>query len=228
MSIRVLAADSHPVTALGIETILRKYHDLTLIGAMGRAIYISDLELVNEFDVIVMDKKAASTCMVGTTIPLIKLILDDYPDVGVVLHSCVRNAAYIATLGQLGVSAMLDAEDVIVHLNVAIEAANAGAHFVSPTLAETSLSNTSALEEVKPLSRCEIHIIRSILSGSSVKEISLARYRSKQTISTHKNNAMRKLRVTSDAELFRVFSEEDFILVELTCTNGSGRPKPGD
>ncbi|WP_061174161.1 response regulator transcription factor [Caballeronia pedi] len=221
MSIKVIAADSHPVTALGIETVLRQCSGVTVIGILRSAIEISSLAATNAFNVIVMDKEAASKCIGGTTIPLIKLILDEFPGVGVVLHSCARNAAYVATLSQLGVHAMLDEDDVIMHLHVAIRVANARANYISPKLAEMSVIEPLISGDVRPLSRCEIHVIRSVLSGHSVKEISLTRFRSKQTISTHKKNAMRKLQVTSDAELFRAFSEDDFVLVELTCADNS-------
>jgi two-component system, NarL family, captular synthesis response regulator RcsB len=221
LTIKVIAADSHPVTALGIETILGRCSGVTVIGALRSAIEIANLAGAQGFNVIVMDKEVASGCIGGTTTPLIKLILDEYPDVGVVLHSCVRNAAYVATLSHLGVHAMLDKEDVIVHLNVAVRAANARVNYISPTLAESSLIDSRMPGDVKPLSRCEIHVIRAVLSGHSVKDISSTRFRSKQTISTHKSNAMRKLQVTTDAELFRAFSENDFVLVELTCTDSS-------
>ncbi|WP_350029993.1 MULTISPECIES: LuxR C-terminal-related transcriptional regulator [unclassified Caballeronia] len=47
------------------------------------------------------------------------------------------------------------------------------------------------------------------MAGQSLKEIALTRHRSKQTICTHRTNAMLKLGVATTAELFRLFSEED-------------------
>ncbi|WP_250483318.1 helix-turn-helix transcriptional regulator [Caballeronia sp. GaOx3] len=170
---------------------------------------------------MVTDREAASVCDDAALGPLIKLALDEFPDVGVVLHSCIRNAAYVATLSQLGVHAVLDKEDVIEHLHAAVLAAHTKANYISPTLADATMANSRAAD-VKPLSKCEVGVLKGVLSGQSVKQISLARYRSKQTISTHKKNAMRKLQVTTDAELFRIFSEGDFTLVEINCS-GAGK-----
>ncbi|WP_404984719.1 LuxR C-terminal-related transcriptional regulator [Caballeronia sp. LZ034LL] len=185
-----------------------------LVAAVRTSKELPTVVSTHDFHVVITDQEAACETVEGSFRPLLKIILEDHPAVGVVLHSCIRNPAYVSTLAQLGVHAILDKEDIIEFLPVAILAAYAKANYISPKLASFASAPASAAD-VRPLSRCEINVLKSVLAGLSVKEISLTLYRSKQTVSTHKKNAMRKLQVSSDAELFRAFSERDFAIVEL-------------
>ncbi len=213
MCIKVISAESHPLTALGVKTLIQRYEGMDLVAAVRRSDELSNVASAHDFHVVVTDQEAACEAAGKSFRPLLKIILEDHPAVGVVLHSCVRNLAYVSTLAQLGVHAILDKEDIIEFLPVAILAAHAKATYVSPKLAGFNIAQSSTAD-VRPLSRCEINVLKSVLAGLSVKEISLTLYRSKQTVSTHKKNAMRKLQINSDAELFRAFSEQDFAIVE--------------
>ncbi|MDR5756514.1 response regulator transcription factor [Caballeronia sp. LZ035] len=218
MAINVITAESHPITALGLEAVLRRCHGVNLLATISKGHEFSQVMSAFECHVVVTDREAACGVSSGTSEPLIKVILEEHPNIGVVLHSCVRNAAYVSTLCQLGVHAVLDKDDVLEYLPAAITAAHAKASYVSPKLTDPALLNTRSRTDVRPLSRCEVVVIKAVLSGSSVKQISMSLFRSKQTISTHKKNAMRKLQVDSEAELFRVFSETDFSLMAITVS----------
>ncbi|WP_250528857.1 response regulator transcription factor [Caballeronia sp. ATUFL_F1_KS4A] len=224
MSINVLSAESHPLTALGIESLLRGCEGVNLVATVRQIGELPEIVSTNNFNVVVTGREAACEANGNAFRPLVKIILDDHPEVGVVLHSCIRNAAYVSTLAQLGVHAILDKEDIIDFLPAAISAAHAKASYISPTLADSTAPNLRGGADAKPLSRCEVNVMKSVLAGLSVKEISLTLFRSKQTISTHKKNAMRKLQVNSDAELFRVFSAPDFTLIEIGSACSSSWP----
>jgi two-component system capsular synthesis response regulator RcsB len=215
MSIKVISAESHPLTALGIQSLLHRYNGITLVAAVGKDGELSKLASTHNAHVVITDQESACGAVGKAFRPMLRIILDDHPKMGVILHSCIRNPAYVSTLAQLGVHAILDKEDIIEFLPAAILAAHAKANYLSPTLANLTTFSAHAATDIRPLSRCEVNVLKSVLTGSSVKEISRTLYRSKQTISTHKKNAMRKLQVSSDAELFRAFSEQDFAIIDF-------------
>ncbi|SAK69348.1 response regulator [Caballeronia pedi] len=218
MSINVILAESRPLIALAIKSIIGHCSEVSLVATIRSGEDFSGLEATEECHVVVTDREALSGKPGDPINPLIKLILSQYPDIGVVLYTDIHNAAYIATLCQLGVHAVLDHDDILECLPAAIVAAYYKANYLSPSLVDAASAGTHSMRDVKPLSRCEIKVMKSVVAGLSVKQISLALCRSKQTISSHKSNAMRKLQVKSDAELYRIFSEQDFALIETTCS----------
>ncbi|WP_160167916.1 helix-turn-helix transcriptional regulator [Caballeronia insecticola] len=171
-------------------------------------------KLASECDVIVADLQSVSSRQNSAREPLLTRIRAGHIDVGLVLHSCIKNPAYLATLSALSaVHAVLDRDEVGEHLKSAIDAAYARQKFVSSTLAKYAATLPRRGQSFQPLSACEIDVLKATLAGQSLKEIALARHRSKHTICTHKTNAMLKLGVASTAELFRLFSEEDVCIL---------------
>jgi two-component system capsular synthesis response regulator RcsB len=91
------------------------------------------------------------------------------------------------------------------HLVAAIHGAYARGRYFSPSISkivwqidvETPISNTRAL------TTRESEVIRLFVAGHSVNEIAAQLKRSKQTISSQKANAMRKLGVENDTELIK-------------------------
>ncbi|MDR5777767.1 MULTISPECIES: LuxR C-terminal-related transcriptional regulator [unclassified Caballeronia] len=212
MSLRIVCAGRHLITALGTEAAVRRCAGVTSVVTTQCADELSKLAL--DCDVIVADLQSVSSRNNALGQPLLTRIRAGHIDVGLVLHSCIKNPAYLATLSALkAVHAVLDDDEIGVHLKPAIKAAHARKKFVSPTLAKYAATLPRRGQSYQPLTACEIDVLSATLAGQSLTDIALARRRSKQTICTHKTNGMLKLGIATSAELFRLFSEEDMCIL---------------
>lgn len=198
MAIKVIAADSHPLFTLGIESALSKCDDVDLVGIAHSSSELFTLAADIPCDVLVIDHCSCRWEGFGS---LMSALRAAHPHLKMVVQVCMHNAALLATMSRLGIGAVLHKCDAVNHLAHAIHAAHAGAIYVSP-----------ALQRLKPmagnldiscvLTARETEILRLFLSGLPVCEIARKLHRAKQTVSAHKSKAMRKLGVESDAELF--------------------------
>ncbi|BAO87873.1 LuxR C-terminal-related transcriptional regulator [Caballeronia cordobensis] len=212
MPIKVVCAGGHLISALGTEAAVRRCAGLNIVATTHCPNALAKLAF--DCDVIVADLQSVSARQNSLGEPLLTRMRAGHIEVGLVLHSCIKNPAYLATLSAIkAVHAVLDEEDVGEHLEAAINAAYLRQKFVSPTLAGYVLKLPRRGQSYQPLTACEIEVLKATLAGQSLKDIALARYRSKQTICTHKTNAMLKLGVATTAELFRMFSEADVCIL---------------
>ncbi|MDR5755608.1 LuxR C-terminal-related transcriptional regulator [Caballeronia sp. LZ035] len=212
MPIKVLCAGGYLISALGTEAAVRQCAEFDIVATTHCPDALAKLAF--DCDVIVADLQSVSSRQNSLGEPLLTRMRAGHIEVGLVLHSGIKNPAYLATLSAMkAVHAVLDEEDVGKHLEAAINAAFLRQKFVSPTLAGYAAKLARRGQSYQPLTACEIDVLRATLAGQSLKDIALARYRSKQTICTHKTNAMLKLGVGTTAELFRLFSEEDVCIL---------------
>jgi len=113
----------------------------------------------------------------------------------------LNSPAVFRALQELGVNSIVSKSDPMSHLIAAIHAAHSGGRYLSPTIASLLERTESAAGAT--LSKRETEIVRLFREGYKVTEIAEKLHRSKKTISAQKLAAMRKLGVTSDAELIR-------------------------
>ncbi|MNY30650.1 Transcriptional regulatory protein RcsB [compost metagenome] len=94
----------------------------------------------------------------------------------------------------------------------AIHAAHRGDRYVSPRVeslleAWPVTEGNGAETRLSGLSQRELEVVRLFVSGMTVSEIAGILRRTKQTISTQKLNAMRKLGIERDGDLYRYANE---------------------
>ncbi|REN18771.1 DNA-binding response regulator, partial [Mycobacterium tuberculosis] len=90
-------------------------------------------------------------------------------------------------------------------LPLAIQTVQRGMPYVSQSLKERiDAIGTNSVEEgeARPLSPREVEVLRLLGSGMTVKEIAIHLHKSVSTISRQKGDAMLKLGLKGDAELF--------------------------
>ena len=132
-----------------------------------------------------------------------------FPELKIVVFTMLENPAVVRQLSKLGVKSVLNKGDELSHLISAIHAVYAGSVYFSPS--------TMAAGDFRPsqepgagarqLTPREAEVVRMYVAGQSIKEIAETLHRSKQTVSTQKMSAMRKLGIERDADLFRFVYE---------------------
>ncbi|WP_143137604.1 helix-turn-helix domain-containing protein, partial [Burkholderia ubonensis] len=93
------------------------------------------------------------------------------------------------------------------------------ANYTSPIIKQL-LQDAESVPVARDLTTREIEVVRLFCAGYTVGEIAAQLHRSKQTISSQKSSAMKKLGIVRDADLIRYADEGKF----PDASNGDGPP----
>jgi two-component system, NarL family, captular synthesis response regulator RcsB len=202
--IRVALADDHPVIRLGIEATL---DDISMVRRIGSAMDSTQLVALLDAqpcDVLITDY-AMPGGQYGDGLELVGFLRERYPDLGIIIITSMDKAVLIRSLLACGVDAILSKGDDMSHLRNAIQALHGKRKYFSPRIAKMIKAMPST--NSSRLSPREMEVIKLYVQGTSINGIAETLGRSKQTISTQKVNAMRKLGIETDADLFKYAME---------------------
>jgi two-component system capsular synthesis response regulator RcsB len=212
-SIRLLIADDHPALLLGLQSAIANISSFKLMGTAN-----SSTELVAHLDQHPCDVLVTDYAMpggeYGDGISMITFIKRRYPDLRMVVVTMMDNPAILSSLVAEHVNCILSKSDDPSHIVPAVHAAFASGTYYSPSVRAILDKARSALDEPnngRALTRREAEVIRLFVSGLLIGEIAERLHRSKQTVSTQKNSAMRKLGVERDADLFKYAIETGLV-----------------
>ncbi|MFC4763102.1 response regulator [Dyella koreensis] len=212
MSIRIILADDHPVVRIGTRAV---------IEASGVGDIVAEASNVDELlshlgkhpcDVLVTDlSMPGSKHSDGYT--MMERIRRSYPTLPILMLSVSSNVGILRMVSSLGVLGLIDKGSSMNELPVAIQTVHKGSSYISGTLkrlaSEMDVSGMSG-DGKKPLSPREIEVLRLIASGLKVKQIADQLNRGVTTISKQKSDAMRKIGIRNDAELFDYLRRQGF------------------
>lgn len=185
----VLIADDHPVYLLGLRTLLQTRSDLyRVVHEALNSDEVMDKLAISPVDIIITDLS-----MPGERFPdgltMIQTLARRYPQSMIVVVTMITNPELLASLRRSGVHAVLSKNSLSTNLVQTLHSAQLG--HVAPAKPQIQLT------------RRETEVLRLMLRGLTVNQISEQLNRTKQTISAQKISAMRKLGATSDFELFQ-------------------------
>lgn len=198
LAIRVALADDHPVIRLGVQSALDDAPALHCIGAAADSTELVDLLQRESCDVLVTDYAMPGGAH-GDGLDLLAYLQAHFPQLRIVVMTGLDQPALLNRLDAQGVPGIISKGDDLQHVQAAVMAVYANRRYLSPSVAE--LLQRKERRRVVALSPSEQKVIALFISGLSVAEIAAQLGRKKQTVSTQKINAMRKLGIESDAEL---------------------------
>lgn len=204
-SIKILLADDHPALMLGLRSVALTNDTLSLIGTASDSTEVMNLLEQHDCDVLVTDYVMPGG-QHGDGISMITLLQRRFPNLQFVVLSMLDNPAILKTLLDAHIGCILSKADDPSHIVPAIHAAYAHGSYYSPSvrqILESTAFSEHSHQGASSLSQRESEVIRLFVAGLSINEIADRLHRSKQTISTQKNSAMRKLGLTRDADLYR-------------------------
>ncbi|NMV39181.1 response regulator transcription factor [Ralstonia insidiosa] len=214
--VRLLLADDHPAIIAGVKASIHGAAGIEIIGTAHSSTEMVAFLDRNPCDVLVTDY-AMPGGNYGDGIPLLSFILRRYPGVRVLVLTMMDNPAVLSAIAATGVQGVLSKSDDLTHIVPAVHAAMLGQSYFSPT-ARTILDASKETQGpgTQTLTRRESEVVRLFVSGLSVGEIAERLHRSKQTVSTQKNSAMRKLGLEREADLFRYAIETGLVSAATT------------
>ncbi|MBY4707277.1 MULTISPECIES: response regulator transcription factor [Ralstonia] len=209
--IRVLLADDHPAVIAGVSAAIEQEHDIRISAAASSSTEIVAFLDHQPCDVLLTDY-AMPGGDYGDGVPLLSFLTRRYPALRIVVLTMLDNPAILAGIVATGVHGVLSKSDDVEHIPLALRAAMQAQMYVSPTM-QAILKASRELQgpSSRPLTRREMEVIRLFVSGLSIGDIAQRLNRGKQTISTQKIMAMRKLGIEREADLFRYAIEMGLI-----------------
>ncbi|SEN22667.1 regulatory protein, luxR family [Luteibacter sp. UNCMF331Sha3.1] len=202
-SVRVALLDDHALVLKGLIAHLEKSPAIVIVGSHSSSRPFRAMLATMPVDVALIDYSLAMDDIDG--IALIKLLRAAYPKMKILVVSAHDQGLVVHSLRQAGADAFVaksqDPDDVI----RAIDAVMTGREF----LPVREGGDSAPPAPVSRLSPREWEVIRQLLEGLTVGQIAARSGRSLKTISTQKSVAYRKLRISSDNELYLL---RDYVL----------------
>ncbi|MCE4062079.1 response regulator transcription factor [Pandoraea sputorum] len=229
-AIRVVIADHQPAVVAGLVCELGKHPSLEVLGTARSVAGVIEILTTTPCDVLVTDATLSGDRH-GEGAWLIESLHRTFPDVRILALTATHSPLVIRQMTDLGVASTLCKSRDIDEVAAAIHCLYHGPpHTPSlpasgatsdadashrarqvPRLAAirtalltpaTSTHARSAKSRATLLSQRESQVLRLYVSGMSITAIAARLHRTKQTVSAQKHNAMRKLGIDSDAQLY--------------------------
>ncbi|WP_321959010.1 response regulator transcription factor [Burkholderia cenocepacia] len=203
--VRVIVADDHPSSALGMSQALSGSSTIKLLGTVSNSTDLVAMLDEQQSDVLVVDYVMPGGKF-GDGLSLISFLQRRFPALHLVTITMIDNPSVLRAIQKQGVGCILSKSDAISHLVGAVHAAFVGANYLSPFIKQL-FDDNEVTTSTRPLTAREIEVVRLYCAGYTVGEIAVQLHRSKQTISSQKSSAMKKLGIVRDADLIRFESE---------------------
>lgn len=204
-TLRIILADDHPIFLIGLRAVLERDESLEIVGEASSPSALTELLQHCACDVLVTDFMMPVEQQ-NDGLRLIEHLRRHHPDLPVVVVTMLNNAGLFRSILDLGVMGLLSKASLADELPSAINHARRHKPYVAQAIKRLlSLAGEvgpDRLQSQDQLSPRELEVIRLLSAGLTVGEIAAQLNRSKQTVSTQKVNAMRKLGLSSDAALF--------------------------
>ena len=202
MSIRVLIVDDHAVVRSGLRLVLEREDDIEVVGEAGNADEGVRVARLEKPDVVLLD-----VVMPGRSgIEAAAEVIEASGGAKILVLSMQDDPSYVREAFAVGASGYLLKEAADVEVVQAIREVASGNHYVHPSLgarlaqAEVDAAKKSADD---PLSDREREVLRLLALGHTNQEIAKELFISVRTAETHRAHIMRKLGLSTRADLVR-------------------------
>lgn len=214
--IRVIIADDYPSIRIGVAQALKETALITVVSDAA-----DPSQLINKLnegccDVLVTD--FSMPCQNNSDgLIMLRRISTRFPKVRTVVMTTMENPTLCRRMLDSGVFGIINKSDDLSEIPEAIFSAFRSSIYLSKSI-EKRISE--GLEDAPPrnkrgtlisLSPKEAEVIRLIVNGMSATEVAHHLHRKINTISTQKHNAMRKLGITNDTELYAYAAKSGLI-----------------
>lgn len=185
--IRILLVESHPLTRIGIKTVVSEQADMEIVGEA-----FTGTEGVAQYrkfqpDITLFGLRIPDLCGVDA----VKFIRAESPKANIIILADRAGDTEIRRSLENGACGFVLKDAPAEELIKAIRAVFRGKRYVSPEIAEVLTDNLGA-EDLTP---AEQRVVEMIVRGASNKEISAALSITENTVKTHLKNIFGKLNV---------------------------------
>lgn len=200
--IRVVIADDHAVVRRGLRQILGETQDIQVEGEASNWAELQALNATLRWDVLVLDMNMPG----GSGLELLKELRRDNPKAQVLILTVAPEEQYGVRAIRAGASGFLTKESAPERLIDAVRKLGKGGKYISEELGE-ALASAVAGDTAGPpherLSDREMEVFMRLAAGRTVSQIGEELSLSVKTVSTHRTRILKKMELSSNAELMR-------------------------
>lgn len=200
--IEIVIADDHVLFRDALKHLLTLQGDMMIVGEASSGGEVLEC----------LRKQACNLLLLDISMPgisgaeLIRRVRTRYPDTQVLVLSMYNEPQLARRKLKAGATGYVTKDAAASVLIDAIRKVAAGGRFIVPSLAEQIAFDDATTAETSShhqLTERELQILRMLAQGKGLNEIARELSISNKTVSTHKVRMMRKMKITSNAELIR-------------------------
>jgi two-component system capsular synthesis response regulator RcsB len=208
MKKRVIVADDHPIIRAGVRMVLKDALDITLVAEADSPEALLAVLSETPADLLITDFSMPSA-EEADGLGLVQRIRRLYPDLPIIVLTMMGNVGVLGAILATGVRGLIDKSAGMNEISIAVQAVGQGRDYVSTTFRQSLLQSQfdSEVGASARLSPREGEVLRLFASGLTVSAIAERLSRSVKTVSRQKSDAMAKLGLKSDLEIY-VFARE--------------------
>lgn len=198
--IEIIVVDDHAVVRSGLRMLLEAEDDLAVVGEAGTTREAVFEARARKPNVILLD-----VVMPGESgIEAIGKLLHEAPNAKVLMLSMQDDPSYVREAFAAGASGYVLKEAADAEVVAAIREVAGGGRYVHPALGARMVAADAAAQAAAaadPLSDREREVLRLLALGHTNQEIAKQLFISVRTAETHRAHIMRKLQLSTRAEL---------------------------
>jgi len=212
MKINVFLVDDHSFVREGLKSVINKENDMCVVGEAANGSKVIDKIKKLNVDIIIMDVEMPELDGIETT-----KLLSSNSNVKILALSAHSEIHYVQKMLKAGAKGYLLKECVLEELPRAIRKIFNSGIFISDKLTNDVVSDyVKKLYQAESgplalLTPKEIEVITLIVKGVPRNQIARKLYTTPSTISKHRQNAMEKLGISTNADLV-VFAVKEGII----------------
>lgn len=202
---RIVICDDHPVVLMGVKAILATLGNACqVVGEAHDGKQLLDMLKTRPCDLVITDFSMPGESHRDDGLPMLRRLREAWPELPVIVLTMIHNAALTQGMLKLGVQGVVDKSGMTTELLRAVRALSTGRNYVSADDMNDQADESAAgsVAAIATLSVREAEVLRLYVRGLSVTQIAENVRRSVKTISKQKNDAMRKLGLESNRELY--------------------------
>ena len=208
MKMRVIIADDHPIIVAGVRMLLGNRTDVEVVAEADSPDKLLAALRTLPCDLLITDFSMPG----GETadgLGLVQRIRRDFPALPIIVLTMLANVGVHGTILESGVRGLVDKGSGMADISLAIQAVSQGRDYVSASFKQGLLQSSFDSQAGEParLSPREVEVIRLFSSGLSVTDIADRLVRSVKTVSRQKADAMAKLGLKNDLDIY-VYARE--------------------
>lgn len=194
----VIIADHHPMTRLGISSLISEGDSFHVIGTVTNGEELESVLRGKSPDILIMELDLPGLAGMNS----LRKIKELSPSSRILVFSRHPEEMYAVSAIKAGAAAYISKESSVDIFRQALGQVGRGGIFMNKVISETlSDSHKNGRMQFKKLSTREIEVLNLLSNGRKNKEIAEVLDINQKTVSTYKTRLLRKLQVRSLADL---------------------------
>lgn len=208
---KILLADDHVIIRSGLRIIIENYIDHSLVEDAWDGLSVIEKVKKENYELIVLDVNMPGT----NSVSLVKQILSLRPEARILMFSMNNEEIYAKKYLQIGAMGYLSKASPETEIRKAIESMLNNRKYLSPELLQCFIHDALGEKGLNPfarLSKREEEILRHILKGETLTDISHELDVDISTIGTYKARILQKLNCKNVLDVNSLAGLYDFMI----------------